>query len=468
MTLEALELSLEKMRDQGVDQRAIAVFEAYWHQLAEGAQGVIPEDTIEPMGDLPELADLDVSDDERREALQRVAVVKLNGGLGTSMGMSGPKSALVARDDLTFLDVIARQLLGLEERYGVRPPLVLMNSFRTHEQSLEILERYPELRRRDLPLDFLQSAEPKLDAESLAPVSWPEDDSLEWCPPGHGDVYISLAASGLLEQMREAGIRYVFLSNADNLGATCDPDIAAWLLEEGLPYAAEVTERTGNDRKGGHLAIRKEDGRLILRDSAQVVDGEDDAFQDTSRHGWFHTNNLWVGLDELDALLTERDGVLGLPIIINRKTVDPTRKDSTPVIQIESAMGTAVEAFEGSQAIRVPRTRFRPVKTTNELLLLRSDVFELGEDGVISSTTGRTDPTIRLDDHYKLIRDFDARFPQGVPSLTECTSFTVTGDVTFGADVVCVGDVEVTAPEDGPGLIPDGTRLEGAVTAEPA
>lgn len=468
MRSEGLELAVQKMQQRGTGARAVAVFEEYWRQLEDGAQGTIPEDSISPLVDVPELRDIDVSDAQRAEALTKVAIVKLNGGLGTGMGMSGPKSALVARDGLTFLDIIARQTLALRDRYGTRPPVVLMNSFRTREDSMAILQRYPELVGQSLPGDFLQSAEPKLDAETLAPISWPEDPSLEWCPPGHGDVYLSLDSSGLLQQMLDSGIEYVFLSNADNLGATCDPDIAAWLLQHDIPYAAEVTERTANDRKGGHLAVRLSDERLILRDSAQVVDGEDEHFQDTGRHGWFNTNNLWVGVRPLQRLLESSDGGLGLPIIINRKTVDPARSDSPAVIQIESAMGTAIERFEGSQAIRVPRSRFRPVKTTNELLLLRSDVYELTDQAQIVTTTTRRDPTIRLGAEYKVIADFDARFPHGPPSLRECESFTVEGDVNFGAEVVCQGAVTVRAPEGGRGVVSDGTVLSGDVTADPA
>lgn len=462
MRPEGLADAVHKMTDRGIDQRAVTVFEDYWQQLADGAQGTIPEDSIEPLHDVPELAAIEVSDDERRAALAQVAVIKLNGGLGTSMGMSGPKAALVARDGLTFLDVIARQLIGLEARYGSRPPLMLMNTHFTRDASLEILERYPQMAQQDLPLDFLQNMEPKLDAQTLGPVSWPDDPELEWCPPGHGDVYVALASSGLLDRMREAGMRYAFISNSDNLGATCDPDIAAWLMAEGIPFAAEVAERTLNDRKGGHVAVRKSDGRLILRESAMVLDEEQELFQDTTRHQWFNTNNLWVGLDELDALLRARDGVLGLPIIVNRKTVDPVRPDSPAVIQIESAMGTAVEAFEGSVALRVPRSRFRPVKTTNELLLLRSDVFELDETSRIISRIDHNEPRVSLDGTYKFVRDFDTRFPQGPPSLRECTSFAVTGDVTFGAEVTAVGDVEVVAAE--PATVADGTMLQGRVT----
>lgn len=462
MSSGGLEAAVARMRDRDIDERAIRVFEHYYRELEAGVTGTIPESDIEPLTDVPTLESLaaDVSDEERAEALSHTVVVKLNGGLGTSMGLSGPKSVLEVREGLTFLDVIARQLLALRKRHGVDVPLLLMNSFRTRGESLDVLAAYPELAVGDLPLDFLQHAEPKLRADDLTPVDWPDDPDLEWCPPGHGDVYVALAASGLLDALREKGFRYVFLSNSDNLGATCDPAIPAWMARESIPYVAEVCERTANDRKGGHLAVRKADGRLVLRDSAMTADEDQQYFQDTDRHSLFHANNLWVDLDELAARLEAGDGVLGLPIIVNRKTVDPSRKDSTPVIQVESAMGTAIEVFEGSRAVHVPRTRFRPVKTTNELLLLRSDLFGLDEDFHVEAQTDRPDPRIDLDDHYKLIADFDARFPAGAPSLRECTSLTVRGDVTFGADVRCVGDVVVEAQE--PTRIEDGATLGGS------
>ena len=434
-------------------------------ELPEGSTGAVGEAidyTIVVVNDgTVTVDDVTVDDEVAADALDHTVIIKLNGGLGTSMGLDRAKSLLPVRNGKSFLDIIVGQVRAAREQHGARLPLLFMDSFNTRDDTLEALEQYPDVQVDGLPLDFLQNKEPKLLVDGLAPVSWPKEPDLEWCPPGHGDVYVALAASGLLDRMRAAGIRYAFISNSDNLGATCDPDIAAWMVAEGIPFAVEVAERTLNDRKGGHLAVRRSDGQLVLRESVMVVDDDQEHFQDIRRHQWFNTNNLWVDLDRLDQLLRERDGDLGLPIIVNRKTVDPTRPDSTPVIQIESAMGSAVEAFEGSVALRVPRSRFRPVKTTNELLLLRSDVFELDERWRVVSTIDRGDPTVRLDPTYKLIHDFDARFPQGVPSLRECTSLQVTGDVTFGADVRAVGDVEVVATE--PATLPEGARLEGQV-----
>lgn len=458
---DGLRLGAELMRARGVDERAIMAFTRFYAMLEHDATGHILEDTIEPLGAVQALEDLEISDTEARAALATSVVLKLNGGLGTSMGISGPKSALPVRDGLTFLDIIARQVLAIRKKYDVELPVVFMDSFRTQGETLEILAAYDDLAVEDVPLSFVQSAEPKLRADDLTPVSWPDDPELAWCPPGHGDVYIALQSSGLLDTLRDKGFRHLFLSNADNLGAVCDPRIPAWMADEDIPYVAEVCERTRNDRKGGHLARRREDGRLILRDSAQVAPGEEGFFADNERHEYFHVNNLWIDLDVLATQLAERAGVLELPIIVNRKTVDPTLKESTPVIQIESSMGTAVEVFEGSQALFVPRDRFRPVKTTNELLLVRSDIYELDAESRVVSLIDHEEPFIDLSSEFKFVFDFDDHFPHGVPSISEARSLVVEGDVTFGRDIACVGDVTVRATE--PRTIADGARLEGDV-----
>jgi UTP--glucose-1-phosphate uridylyltransferase len=441
MSDQGLRTAVELMRRRGLGSEAVTVFEHYYRQLEGGAQGTIPEDTIAPLRDVQTLVGVNVTDEEARRALSQTAVIKLNGGLGTGMGMTGAKSALEVRDGLTFLDIIALQVLALRERWGVELPLVLMNSFRTSEESLKILAKYPTLEVDGLPLDFIQNAEPKLRPDDLTPIEWPADPELEWCPPGHGDVYVSLVTSGVLDALLDKGIRYAFLSNSDNLGATCDPDVAAWMVEHGLPFVAEVCKRTKSDRKGGHFAVRRSDGRLILRDTAMVAEGDERHFRDIKRHDTFNANNVWIDLRVLRERMTARQGVLGLPIVVNHKNVDPADPGSPEVIQMESAMGTAIEVFEGSEVILVPRTRFRPVKTTNDLLVIRSDFFSLDDSYHVVAASDGPEPYVDLDSAYRFVPGFESRFPHGVPSMKDCTSLRVIGDPVFGANVRCVGEV---------------------------
>lgn len=450
------------MRAAGAAEVAIKVFSHYYRLLESGQQGTIREDDIEPVGDLPHLERLEADPDARRAALAETVVIKLNGGLGTSMGVTGPKSALPVKDGLTFLDIIARQILATRKAYDVELPLVLMNSFRTKKESLAILGEYGDLPVDGIPLDFQQNMEPKLLADDLTPAEWPDDPELAWCPPGHGDLFTALVASGTLDALREKGFRHAFISNSDNLGATPDGRIAAWMAEHDVPFGMEVCRRTRSDRKGGHVAVRKSDGRLILRDSAQVHPDDTQYFQDVSRHRTFNTNNLWIDLDRLAELMAGHDGVLGLPIIVNRKTVDPADPTSPKVIQLETGMGTAIETFEGSQAVVVDRSRFKPVKTTNDLLVLRSDVYELDDAGDLSTRHEGDEPYVDLDpEYYRILADFEARFPVGAPSLLLADKLEVRGDVAFGKDVVIIGEVELTAPAGERRQIEDGTELRG-------
>jgi UTP--glucose-1-phosphate uridylyltransferase len=428
---DGLEHSLEKMRNEGVHEAAVATFGHYYEMLARGERGVLPEASIEPVASLPDAADLP----DAEAPLDACVVIKLNGGLGTSMGMTGPKSLLEVKDGLTFLDLAAQQVTALREAHGVRLPLVLMNSFATREPSMAALAKYDGVR------DFVQNKIPKVLADGLEPASWPADPSLEWCPPGHGDLFTALLTSGTLDDLLADGFRYAFVSNVDNVGAVVDPKILAWFAGEGVPFCLEALRRTAADRKGGHLA--RHEGRLVLREIAQTPDEDVDAFQDVTRHRFFNTNNLWVDLGALRSVLAERDGVLGLPLIVNRKTVDPADRSSPAVFQLETAMGAAIEVFDGAQALLVPRERFAPAKTTNDLLVLRSDAWRLAE-GARMELAAPDVPVVTLDDdYYKLVGDFEARFPAGPPSLIACERLTVRGDVVFGADVVVRGDVVV-------------------------
>lgn len=452
--MEGLHRALEKMRAAGTSEPAIRVFEHNYAELAAGQTGVIPEDTIEPLLEPDRFEDVEFDGDRDGQALAATALIKLNGGLGTSMGMSQAKSLLPVRDGKSFLDITLDQVRAARARYEARLPLVFMNSFSTEADTRAALAAHDDIAVGQIPLDFLQSAEPKLAAEGLTPIEWPADPDLEWCPPGHGDLYPSLLGSGTLGALIDAGFRYACVSNSDNLGAAPSAEIASWFAASGAPFAMEVCRRTEMDRKGGHLARRRFDGRLILRETSQTAPEERRFFEDISRHRYFNTNTLWFDLHALHEALIAHDGVLGLPLIRNAKTVDPRDSTSPAVIQIETAMGAAIEVFAGARVLEVPRERFLPVKTTSDLLLIRSDAFELDGDSRLIPVAA---PVVELaPGPYRRIADFEERFAEGAPSLREAVALTVRGDWKFGSGVRVTGAVEL-GPEGG--VVPDNAHL---------
>jgi UTP--glucose-1-phosphate uridylyltransferase len=454
MSDDGLRAAEKEMRAHGQHEEAIRAFRSAYERLAAGEAAYLPTAELEPVGDVESLEQL--PDADPKTALADVVVVKLNGGLATTMGLRAPKSLVEARAGHTFLDIIVNQIRALRSRNGIVLPLALMDSEATREQTLAAL---PEDASGGVGPDFIQSVVPKLDAHTLEPASWPPDRALEWAPPGHGDVYGALRRSGMLEALLERGFRYAMISNADNLGSTVDPRIAAFVAAERIPFLMEVVEGTEADRKGGHIARRRKDGQIVLRETAQTPPEDQESFRDFRRWHYYNTNTAWVDLQALSQELSRRDGVLELPLIVNRKTVDPRDERSPAVLQLESAMGAAIASFSGARVLRVPRTRFAPVKTTDDLLVLRSDVYKLCE-GYDVVPLRDTLPFVALDPrYYKLLDAFEARFPAGPPSLLEADRLVVHGDVTFGAAVVIRGSVELHAEK--PQQIDDSTVLSG-------
>jgi len=445
-----------KMRRAGLSDAAIRAFKHSYENLAAGNTGLIPERGIQPVTDLPRVESITGASGGGAALLSQAVVVKLNGGLGTSMGLERAKTLLRLKDDSNFLDFIARQILHLRRQHDSPLRFLLMNSFNTSHDTLEYLAKYPELGAPQ-SLELMQSAVPKVDAATLRPVSWPPNVELEWCPPGHGDLYPSLLGSGWLERLLAAGVNFLFVSNSDNLGASLDLDLLGYFASSDQPFLMEVCERTASDKKGGHLAQR--DGKLLLRESAQCPEEDQAAFQDIQRHRFFNTNNLWVRLDRLKALLDSQGGFIPLPIIKNAKTVDPRDKNSPKVFQLETAMGAAIECFDNAGAIVVPRTRFAPVKTTTDLLALRSDAYQVTDDWRLMLAPNRQGipPTIDLDaEHYKLVDQLDAKLVEGVPSLAGCNELTVRGPVLFNAGNVFKGNVTITNNSTAPRKLPAG------------
>jgi UTP--glucose-1-phosphate uridylyltransferase len=448
-----------KMEEANLPAAAIAAFRLHLGRFLEGETGTLGADSIDEVGGLTDIESISTQPDPEAGTLDRTVVIKLNGGLGTGMGLESAKSLIEVRPGSSFLDLVARQVLTLRSRTGGRVPLILMNSFRTADDTSTALQAYPDLAVDGLPLGFLQHKIPKILADDRAPVEWPSDPELEWCPPGHGDLYTALGATGLLDRLLEAGYEYAFVSNSDNLGAVLDRNLLAHMARTGSDFMMEVADRTPADRKGGHLC-RLDDGRLALRESAQCPPHEIEEFQDINRYRYFNTNNIWISLPALADLLDRHGGFLPLATIVNLKTVDPRDPESPTVAQLETAMGAAISLFDNATAVRVPRRRFSPVKNTDDLLAVRSDAFDLTDDGRVVLSAGRTaPPAIVLDPRfYKLLDDFDRRFPTGPPSLMGCRSLNVTGDVTFGEGVVIEGEVVIRGSEE-PSRIPDGAVL---------
>lgn len=453
-----------RMRAAGLSDAAVRTFHHNFQMLVAGQTGLIPESSIQPVTELPRFEHILSSNQADPALLAQTAVIKLNGGLGTSMGLERAKSLLPVKDGLTFLDFIVRQVLYLRQRHGTALRFLLMNSFSTSRDTLEALKKYPELGAPE-SLELMQNQVPKVDAQTLKPALCPQHPQHEWCPPGHGDLYPSLSGSGWLERLLAAGIRYLFVSNSDNLGASLDLRLLAYFTNSGRTFLMEVAERTPSDRKGGHLAQRN--GRLLLRESAQCPKADEPAFQDIERHRFFNTNTLWIRLDELKRLLDAHGGILPLPLIRNSKTLDPRDKNSPAVFQLETAMGAAIERFENAGAIVVPRNRFAPVKATYDLLALRSDAYTVTDDWCVCLAQGpkAQPPTIDLDPvHYRLVDQLDALLTDGVPSLKDCHELVVRGSVRMSSKNAFRGKVSVTNPTSEPRALAPGDYADCAVT----
>ncbi len=457
-----MELFRNKMLRWKQSELAIRAFEQKYRQMKNGDTGMIPEEQIHPVESLPRLNELGP---EFREAglmlLKKAVMIKLNGGLGTGMGMSGAKSLLPAKQGLSFLDIIVKH----SEVQGAA--LILMNSARTRSDSLALMRKYPYIREQEksLPLDFEQSMTPKVDVSTMLPVEYPQNSDMEWCPPGHGDIFTAIQDQGTLGKLLDSGYRYAFISNADNLCASLHPGILGYMDLKGIPFLMEATRRTSGDRKGGHLARSAGDGRLMLRESAQCRPEDELYFRDINRHRFFNTNNLWVNLEALREILAENKGVIPLPLIRNEKNVNPVDDSSARVFQLECAMGSAISLFQNSEAIEVPRSRFLPVKSCEDLLVVRSDRIVLMHDDYTLTqcpSCRYQEISVKLDSrHYRHIEKWNKAFPGKVPSLRDCSEFCVSGPFLFRDNIVAVDRVALVNRGTQMAEIPEGTELNG-------
>jgi UTP--glucose-1-phosphate uridylyltransferase len=380
-----------------------------------------------------------------KEIAQKIVIIKLNGGLGTSMGLDKAKTLLTVKDGMTFLDIILKQIQYLRNQTHVDVPLIFMNSFNTTYDTMN----YPGIRnineKNKIPVEFIQNKVPRISQETLLPIG-DGSEAKHWCPPGHGDIFLSLKISGILNQLIDQGIEYAFISNGDNLGAIFEPSILAYMIENQLEFISEVTLKTPADIKGGILFRHKITSRIELLETAQVPPENKSDFEDTTKFKDFNINNLWVNLKSLNTLLETES--LNLPLIVNPKVVD-----GVPVFQLESAMGAAIGKFKKTKVIRVPRTRFAPVKKCNDLLVRRSDAYILNEKfALIPNPKLKEEPVVKLSKEYDLISDFEKYFVK-IPSLLECSELTLQGKFIFDVPVKITENLSLKNDSPEPMLI---------------
>lgn len=442
-TVEKLE---QKMLNFHMEEREIALFLKQYQSLSRGERGFIYEKdlTSVPYGSIPTLQDLESHRKKGQTLLDKCAIIKLNGGLGTSMGLSGPKSFLPVKGEKRFIDIVVDQVLSLRKETQSEVPLVLMNSAVTNSETKSYIDTVPAIRDQKIPYSFIHNSHPKILVDTLEPASFAEAPAKEWNPAGHGDIYTSLVTSGILDTLIEQGIEYAFISNIDNLGATMDSALLGYLAESDAPFLMEVCHRREMDKKGGHLA--KDESGFVLRERAQATQEEIEQFEDITKYSYFNSNSIWLNLVKLQKHIEEK-GLLLLPLIANQKNLNPADSNSPKVFQLETAMGSAISLFENTKAVEIPQTRFRPVKKNNDLLLLWSDRFKLNNKGELQEVEGATKSiNIELDSTYfAFYTDLKDRVtPESIPSLKECTSLTVSGNIVFGENCVFNGDVRIS------------------------
>lgn len=408
------------------------------------------DDLILPHSTLPEC-----SPKRAKELASKLAVLKLNGGLGTTMGCVGPKSVIEVREAQSFLDLTVKQIKYLNKELGTDVPLVLMNSFNTHDDTAVILQKYSHA---NITIEtFNQSKFPRIFKDSLTPMPKNIKDGIHhWYPPGHGDLFGSLYHSGLLQRLLDQGKEYLFVSNVDNLAATVDLSILEHMAESGAEFIMEVTNKTLADVKGGTLIDYG--GRIKLLELAQVPQDKVEEFKSIKKFKIFNTNNIWVNLAAIKRVV-ESGELKNMDVIPNGKMVEGKQ-----ILQLETAIGAAIQFFNKAHGVNVPRTRFLPVKSTSDLLVVQSDLYQL-QKGTLHMNPLRPFPTVpivKLGPEFAKVDSYNKRF-KGTPNMLELDQLTVQGDVNFGDQCVLKGTVIIVAQQGSRIDIPAGSILENKV-----
>ncbi|CAN9335040.1 unnamed protein product [Alternaria alternata] len=397
-----------------------ALFRRYLNDKAKGT--AIDWNRIAPPKAEQVVSYDDLANTEAVEYLNKLAVVKLNGGLGTSMGCVGPKSVIEVRDGMSFLDFIIKKYEG---------------------HNIDILT-------------FNQSRYPRILKDSLLPAPKEnKSDIANWYPPGHGDVFESLYNTGMIDKLMDRGIEYIFLSNADNLGAVVDLRILQHMVDSQAEYIMELTDKTKADVKGG--TIIDYEGSVRLLEIAQVPKEHVNEFKSIKKFKYFNTNNIWMNLAAIKRVVEANE--LAMEIIPNGKSIPADKKGEADisVLQLETAVGAAIKHFKNAHG------RFLPVKTCSDLMLVKSDLYTLQHGQlVIDPNRFGPAPLIKLGSDFKKVSSFQSRIPS-IPKIVELDHLTITCLVNLGRGVTLKGTVIIVATEGSTIDIPPGSILENVV-----
>lgn len=434
---------------KGAKDKLIAMFTSAFSKKS-AADCMVDWKYVIPLTDAQQIPYETLKEPENpKSILEKLIVVKLNGGLGTTMGCTGPKSLIECTKGRSFFDIVIGQLKELNAKYGTDVPLVLMNSFNTDELMKPHVDAIKGLK----IYTFNQNKFPRIYTDTLEPVPKDANSPIDmWSPPGHADVYHCLRDSGLLDKFLNEGKKYMMISNFDNMGATVDLKVLNKAIAENRSYIAETVLKTPDEWKGGMPIMYK--GHMKLLETAIVPKEHFNDYTNMNFLNYFHANNLWINLETLKKALDEN--TLKIDTMRNYK-----QYNGRQIVQLESACGSAIQSFPDSCAVRVPRYRFMPVKSCNELLLDRGDVYILEGSHFIRNPKRSIPelPSILLSSEYQHVSEFEKRFPEA-PSMLELKKLVINGDVWFGKNITIAGNVSFEIPKGEKLVVPDGITIK--------
>lgn len=414
-----------------IPERVILDFATLFHQLQLNPQGKIDWRYLEYLSnaDMVHYEDLTQNDLYHKlgeTLLSKTVILKLNGGLGTSMGLYYAKSKIIVdtESNRSFLDFIKCHADRLNQQYKAHVALWFLNSFNTQKDTREILQS-----NLDDPhhyFEILQNKFPKIEiylnatgAPIHLPFEYSENPHLEWNPAGHGDIYRCLSMNDSIEKLVQDGKKYMFISNSDNLGATLDLSILGYFQKHHLDFLMETTPKTPADIKGG--TVIRYQKKLFLLEKSQVPEKH---IQEFENFPIFNTNNIWINLESL--LTQMKQTPFSLPLISNQKMIH-----NRTVIQLETAMGAAIQYFNQPKILVVPRNRFFPVKNDSDLMLIRSD-YTLKKEDTIAINPLRLCPqklpSIQLSSNLKTFQNYEHTI-QSLPSLVNIDQLSLKGQI---------------------------------------